>query len=63
MMKATTVTTEDELFQIHQLNQQNLKQNLDESTQQQEGFVTWLYSMELLREMHRLSPSIIVKDE
>jgi hypothetical protein len=63
MLSATLVTTEDELVQIHLLNQQNLKQNLDKETREQEGFVTWLYSLELLKRMHRLSPSIIVKDE
>jgi GNAT superfamily N-acetyltransferase len=63
MLKATMVTTENELVQIYRLSQQNLKQHLDKSTQQKEGFVTWLYSIELLQKMHRLSPSIIVKDE
>lgn len=63
MLKATIVTTEDELQQIHHLNQQNLKQNLDKEAQKLEGFVTWLYSLDLLKEMHQLSPSIIVKEE
>jgi len=62
MLIATVVTTADELLQIHKLNQQNLKQNLDEETRDQEGFVTWLYSIELLKKMHQLSPSVIVKD-
>jgi ribosomal protein S18 acetylase RimI-like enzyme len=62
MLKATVVTTEDELIQIHHLNQQNLKQNLNKETQAQEGFVTWLYSIELLQKMHSLSPSVIVKE-
>src|ERR1051325_2216597 len=62
MLKATIVTTEHELLAIHCLNQENLKQNLDKRTQEQEGFVTWLYSLELLEKMHQLSPSIIVKD-
>jgi ribosomal protein S18 acetylase RimI-like enzyme len=63
MLKATIVTMEDELVQIHKLNQQNLKQNINNKTQEREGFVTWLYSLELLRMMHKLSPSIIVKDK
>lgn len=62
MLQATTVTTEDELIQIHHLNQQNLKQNLSNDERQKEGFVTWLYSMELLKQMHALAPSVIVKD-
>jgi hypothetical protein len=63
MLKAAIVTTDDELLQIHQLNQQNLKQNLDKEAQKNEGFVTWLYSFELLKKMHQLSPSVIVKHE
>lgn len=63
MLKATIVTTEEELFQIHELNQQNLKQNLDKEARYRKGFVTWLYSIELLQKMHNLSPSIIVKDD
>jgi len=63
MLKATIVTTNDELLQIHQLNQQNLKQNLDDETKEQQGFVTWLYPLDLLKKMHQLSPSVIVKEE
>lgn len=62
MLQATTVTTEEELIQIHHLNQQNLKQHLPGEERRQEGFVTWLYSMKLLKEMHSLAPSVIVKD-
>jgi len=62
MLTAVTVTNDDELTQIHQLNQQNLKSNLDQSTRGREGFVTWLYSMDLLRKMHQLAPGIIVKE-
>ena len=63
MLKATVVTTEEELVQIHKLNQKNIKTNLDDRTQNEEGFVTWLYPLKLLREMHELAPSIIVKSE
>lgn len=63
MLKVTVVTTENELMQIHQLNQQNLKSNLDAEAQKREGFVTWLYPTELLMKMHQLSPGVIVKDE
>ena len=62
MLIATIVTTEKELEQIHLLNQKSLKQNLDEKERKQEGFVTWLYSMDLLKQMHELAPGIIVKD-
>lgn len=62
MLEVSIVTTEKELLQIHELNQKNLKQNLSEETKKNEGFVTWLYSVELLKKMHQLSPSIIIKD-
>src|SRR3954469_16535642 len=62
MLIATIVTSDEELMQIHRLNQQNLKTNLDRLTQNREGFVSWLYTIELLKQMHKLSPSIIIKD-
>lgn len=62
MLTATTVHSMKELEQIHQLNQQNLKQHLDAGIQAEEGFLSWLYTTELLEKMHRLAPSIIVKD-
>jgi hypothetical protein len=63
MLSASIVISEDELIQIHQLNQQNLKVNLDKLTQSRQGFLTWLYSVELLRNMHKLAPSIIIKEQ
>jgi len=62
MLRATIVTGENELLQIYKLNQENLKSNLDAETKKRDGFVTWLYPLPLLKQMHRLSPSIIVKD-
>ncbi|MDB5231258.1 MAG: family N-acetyltransferase [Chitinophagaceae bacterium] len=63
MLLPTIVTNEEELEQIYQLNQQNLKSNLSVEERNEQGFVTWLYSKELLNNMHRLAPSVIVKDE
>ena len=54
-------STEDELAQIHALNKANLKQNLTIDEKEKEGFVTWLYPLELLKKMHTLSPSILAK--
>lgn len=62
MLYATLVTTQDELLQIHRLSHQNLKQNLSVEDRQNEGFVTWLYNVELLKDMHQVAPSVIVKD-
>lgn len=62
MLNATIVTTKSELLQIHALNQLNIKTSLDPETKKQEGFVTWLYPLQLLEQLHQLAPSIIVKD-
>ena len=61
-MIATIVTNNDELSQIHHLNRQNLKYNINDDEKNREGFVSWLYSEELLFQMHQLAPSVIVKD-
>ncbi|MDQ3551335.1 MAG: GNAT family N-acetyltransferase [Bacteroidota bacterium] len=62
MLYATTVSNKDEIHQIHALNQKNLRQNLTPCIQKEEGFVSWLYSIELLEKMHHLAPSVIIKD-
>ena len=62
MLEVTTVKNTNELEQIFRLNQANLKQNLGVEKQIEEGFVTWLYAVELLEKMHSLAPSVIVKD-
>lgn len=62
MLLATTVSTQKELEQIQQLNRQNLKQSLSAEEIEQEGFLSWFYSLELLQQLHRLAPSIVVKD-
>lgn len=63
MLYATTVSSTQELEQIHELNKQNLKQHLPDEEKKEQGFVTWLYSIELLQKMHELAPSIVVKEQ
>ncbi|MFL5742784.1 MAG: GNAT family N-acetyltransferase [Flavisolibacter sp.] len=63
MFKASVVRSEEELFQIHQLNQINVKHKLSEDQIATEGFLTWLYPLHLLKQMHDLAPSIIVKED
>lgn len=63
MLYATEVTTKNELLQIHELNRENLKGNLSLLEQEEQGFVTWLYPISLLQQIHELAPSIIVKDD
>lgn len=62
MLEVTTVKNANELEQIFRLNQANLKQNLGLEEQMAEGFVSWLYSVELLEKMHSLAPSVIAKE-
>ncbi|MBA2249946.1 MAG: GNAT family N-acetyltransferase [Chitinophagaceae bacterium] len=63
MLYTTVVTDEEELLQINEMNRLNLKIVLSPQEQQEQGFITWLYNISLLKEMHELAPSIIVKDE
>ena len=62
MLDVRLVSNEDELWQIHQLNQKNLKPKIDPDERAAEGFVSWLYPFGLLKQMHQLAPSVIVKD-
>ncbi len=62
MIYSGVVSSNDELEQIHKMNQQNLKQNISAEQIEKEGFVSWLYSVELLKKMHSLAPSIIAKE-
>lgn len=63
MLYATTVNSDKDLQQIQKLNEQNLKKNLIEDDLLNQGFVSWLYSLDLLKKMHSLAPSIVVKDD
>ena len=63
MLYTTTVKTEKELEEIQHLNQQNLKNNLSSEEIAKEGFVSWFYPLELLKNMHQLAASVIVKEE
>lgn len=63
MLFATIVTTEDELLQIHHLNQQNYRQYITVEERDKEGFVSWFYPMELLQKTQAVAPHIIVKDD
>jgi len=61
MLIATLVSNNDELEQIHDLNRKNLKQNVAKEEQKEQGFVTWLYPLPLLKQLHQQAPSVIVK--
>ncbi|RFM28000.1 GNAT family N-acetyltransferase [Deminuibacter soli] len=55
------VTTDDELVQIAALSDANLVSNVSDDTKGKEGFVTWAYTPEILRSLHAVTPSVIVK--
>lgn len=61
MLLATTVTSEDELTQILFLQQGNLGNALSAEDIQSDGFVTLSYTIDSLKQMHALSPSVIIK--
>jgi len=63
MLKATLVTANEELLQIHRLNQQNIRQNISPHERAVEGFVSWLYPVQLLQQINELAPAVIVKDK
>ncbi len=62
-MTVTMVTTGEELEQIVQLSQKNIRTNISEEEKSEQGFITWNYSFELLEQMNAQHPHIIVKDE
>jgi hypothetical protein len=62
-MTATIVTTDNELEQIVQLSHKNMRTNISEKQQKQQGFITWNYSFQLLKQMNDQCAHIIVKDK
>ena len=63
MLTATTVTNNDELQQILDLQQLYLTGQNNSVEEKEQGFVTVKHSLNVLQKMHELSPSVIVKDE
>jgi ribosomal protein S18 acetylase RimI-like enzyme len=62
MLQASLVNTRDQLKQIHDLNQKNLKTHLSATEQREQGFLSWSYSLKLLQQMNDLASSVIVTD-
>jgi len=61
-MQAGVVTSDEELGQIIALSHKNLRKNISEEDQAITGFITWMYSLDLLRQMNAQHPHVIVKD-
>ena len=62
MLHSTLTSTQKELQQILQLQQQNLRQHVDEAQMKSQGFVTLQHDLKILQQMHELAPSVIIKD-
>jgi len=56
------VTEISELEGIRLLQEQNLKKNLTKEEYESEGFVSAVYTLDFLKQMHADSPSVIAKD-
>lgn len=62
MLTATIVSNEQELIQILHLQESNLVTKIDDTEKKEQGFVTVHHTLDVLKQMHDLAPSIIVKD-
>ena len=63
MLCTKLVDTKEELQQIPELQQANLKPNLTETEINDQGFVSIVHTMSQLSQLHAAHPSIIVKDD
>jgi len=62
MIEARPVSNERELEQILALQRENLARSLSPDEVASQGFVTVEHSLEILRKMHALEPSIVATD-
>ena len=62
MLQVVTTSGISDLLQILELQKKNLAPNLSREETLSQGFVTVNHSLEMLEIMHRLAPSIIIKD-
>lgn len=63
MLYPALVSTGEELHQILALQQLYLKGHNNAAEENEQGFVTVHHSFEQLKQMHHLSPSVIIKDD
>src|SRR5215831_4172011 len=62
-MEAREVQSDHELEQILELQRANLARNLSAEEIASQGFVTVEHSLEVLRRMHAIKPSIVAKED
>lgn len=63
MLVTDIVTSPEELEQILSLQKRNLKENLTLTERNEQGFLTLQHSLPILKAMHAMAPSVIVKDD
>src|SRR5260370_196390 len=62
MLTAKLVTTDNEILQIGALSNANLSTNISAEIKAKEGFVSWVYTPEILETLHAVAPSVVVMD-
>lgn len=63
MLQTTITQSTEDLKQILQLQRENLPDNIDAIEMQSQGFVTIHHDLNTLQQMHRLAPSVIIKND
>lgn len=63
MLLPSLTETTQELQQILRLQEENLVQHIDETEMKSEGFVTLHHDLNILEQMHKLAPSVIIKND
>src|SRR5688572_10688534 len=63
MLLPSLTSTTQELQQILSLQEENLIQHIDETEMRSQGFVTLRHNLEILEQMHKLAPSVIIKND
>ena len=62
MLSPKLVSSDNEIFQIAALSNANLSTNIPAETKAKEGFVSWVYTPDILETLHAIAPSVIVMD-
>jgi L-amino acid N-acyltransferase YncA len=62
MVEAGPVRNEEELRQILDLQRENLARNLSSEEVATQGFVTLEHTLDALKRMHQMAPSIVARD-
>lgn len=62
-LHSSLASSTEDLRQILHLQEKNLLQHIDETEMKSQGFVTLRHSLDILQQMHRLAPTVIIKEE